>query len=112
MSSRVNHDLRECLGRFATGVTVVTCRGSDGPLWHYGEQLQLGIARTAPRALEYRQGFELLAGLPRRGAFCDQRACGGTAGIVIAFRAVGPHRIQWHRLRHLSQGCSLACPIR
>ena len=31
MSSRVNHDLRECLGRFATGVTVVTCRGSEGP---------------------------------------------------------------------------------
>jgi len=31
MSSKVNHDLRECLGRFATGVTVVTCRGSDGP---------------------------------------------------------------------------------
>lgn len=31
MSSRVNHDLRECLGRFATGITVVTCRGSEGP---------------------------------------------------------------------------------
>ena len=31
MSSEVNHDLRECLGRFATGVTVVTCRGSEGP---------------------------------------------------------------------------------
>ncbi len=31
MSSRKNHDLRECLGRFATGVTVVTCRGSEGP---------------------------------------------------------------------------------
>jgi len=31
MSSKVNHDLRECLGRFATGVTVVTCRGSKGP---------------------------------------------------------------------------------
>jgi flavin reductase (DIM6/NTAB) family NADH-FMN oxidoreductase RutF len=31
MSSKVNHDLRECLGRFATGVTVVTCRGSEGP---------------------------------------------------------------------------------
>jgi flavin reductase (DIM6/NTAB) family NADH-FMN oxidoreductase RutF len=27
----LNHDLRECLGRFATGVTVVTCRGSEGP---------------------------------------------------------------------------------
>lgn len=24
-------DLRQCLGKFATGVTVVTCRGSDGP---------------------------------------------------------------------------------
>jgi len=31
MSTRLNHDLRECLGRFATGVTVVTCRGSEGP---------------------------------------------------------------------------------
>ncbi len=31
MSSRVNHDLRECLGHFATGVTVVTCSGSEGP---------------------------------------------------------------------------------
>jgi flavin reductase (DIM6/NTAB) family NADH-FMN oxidoreductase RutF len=31
MSSRKNHDLRGCLGRFATGVTVVTCRGSEGP---------------------------------------------------------------------------------
>lgn len=31
MSSRENHDLRKCLGRFATGVTVVTCRGSEGP---------------------------------------------------------------------------------
>jgi len=24
-------DLRQCLGRFATGVTVVTCQGADGP---------------------------------------------------------------------------------
>lgn len=31
MSSRDSHDLRECLGRYATGVTVVTCRGSEGP---------------------------------------------------------------------------------
>ena len=31
MSSNENRELRDCLGRFATGVTVVTCRGSKGP---------------------------------------------------------------------------------
>jgi flavin reductase (DIM6/NTAB) family NADH-FMN oxidoreductase RutF len=31
MSSNENRQLRDCLGRFATGVTVVTCRGSKGP---------------------------------------------------------------------------------
>jgi len=31
MSSNDNQQLRQCLGRFATGVTVVTCQGSRGP---------------------------------------------------------------------------------
>ena len=31
MSSKDNPGLRECLSRFATGVTVVTCRGNAGP---------------------------------------------------------------------------------
>ena len=31
MSSKDNNGLRECLSRFATGVAVVTCRGSAGP---------------------------------------------------------------------------------
>jgi flavin reductase (DIM6/NTAB) family NADH-FMN oxidoreductase RutF len=31
MSSNENQEFRDCLGRFATGVTVVTCLGSKGP---------------------------------------------------------------------------------
>jgi flavin reductase (DIM6/NTAB) family NADH-FMN oxidoreductase RutF len=31
MSSNDNRDLRDCLGKFPTGVTVVTCQGSKGP---------------------------------------------------------------------------------
>jgi flavin reductase (DIM6/NTAB) family NADH-FMN oxidoreductase RutF len=31
MSRSELFDLRQCLGKFATGVTVVTCRGSAGP---------------------------------------------------------------------------------
>jgi 4-hydroxyphenylacetate 3-hydroxylase, reductase component len=31
MSSNENIALRDCLGKFATGVTVVTCQGSRGP---------------------------------------------------------------------------------
>ena len=54
-------------------------------LWHYGEQLQLGIARTAPRSLEYRQGFELVAGLPRRGVFCDNVLAAGQQELSSHF---------------------------
>ncbi|MDH3350605.1 MAG: flavin reductase family protein [Gammaproteobacteria bacterium] len=31
MSTEQRQELRQCLGKFATGVTVVTCDGSDGP---------------------------------------------------------------------------------
>lgn len=32
VDGRIDHrQLRDCLGRFATGVTVVTCQGPDGP---------------------------------------------------------------------------------
>jgi PAS domain S-box-containing protein len=42
---------RSALGAFATGVTVVTTRGAEGPGGHHGQQLRLRVARPRPRAL-------------------------------------------------------------
>ena len=86
---RSGHDprtLRDALGCFATGVTVVTCLGADGePARADRQQLHLGLARPAAAARLHRQGGGERGGADRSVAFRDQRAADRPAAGLDPF---------------------------
>jgi hypothetical protein len=82
-------DLRDALGRFATGVTVVTTMTPRRPARHDGQQLLLGLARPAARPVVARAQVEPLRRLRGLEPLRDPRPRRGPAP---ARRALRPQR--------------------